>query len=152
MPPSQRMRLHFLKKNWLKYIRNSIFQKGLKLLSCLPLPKKNPPFPSSIFPKRAKKIIKVISYRLVYYLDKWVYEASIGFMSIFSTDSKPSIIFIFSQFIADSIHEKFVKFPTEEVFKYASVLVYLFLYSQGDKFKFSLQKLDEERNKQSIIF
>ena len=73
-------------------------------------------------------------------------------MSIFSTDSKPSIIYNFRQFIADSIHENFVKFPTKEVFKYAYVLVYLFLYFQGEKFKFSLHKLDEEGNQQSVIF
>ena len=117
-----------------------------------PLPKKNPPFPSSIFPERSKLIITFISYLIDYYSYQWVHEAIIEFMSIFFIDSKPSIIFNFSQFIADSIHEKLVKFPTEEVFKYASVLVYLFLYSHGGKFNFSLQKLDEEGNQQSIIF
>jgi len=97
-----------------------------------PLPKKTPPYPSSIFPKRAKKIITVISYLLGYYSDQWVDEAIVGFISIFSVDSKPSIMFNFKQFLADSIHEKFIKFHTEEVFKYASMLVYMFLYFQGE--------------------
>ena len=101
-----------------------------------PLPKKNPPFPSSIFRERSKQIITVISYLLGYYSDQWVDEAIIGFMSIFSTDSKTSIVFNFIKFIADSIYEQFFKFPTDEVLKYAFLLVYLFLYSQGDKFKF----------------
>ena len=111
-----------------------------------PLPKKNPPFPSSVFPEIFKQIITFISYHIGYYSDQWVDEAIIGFMSIFSTNYKPSIIFNFNQFIVDFIHDQFTKLTTEEVFSYASMLVYLFLYSQGDKFKFSLQKLDEEGN------
>lgn len=82
-----------------------------------PLPKKNPPYPSSIFPERGKKIITVISYLLGYYSDQWVDEDIIGFLSIFSIDYKPSILFNFSEFLADSIHEQFVKFQIEEVFK-----------------------------------
>ena len=35
-----------------------------------PLPKKNPPFPSSIFLERSKHIITVISYLLGYYSDQ----------------------------------------------------------------------------------
>lgn len=70
-----------------------------------PLPKKHPPYPSSIFPESAKKIITVISYLLGCYSDQWVDEAIIGFMSIFSADSKPSNMFNFSQFLADSIRE-----------------------------------------------
>lgn len=30
--------------------------------------------------------------------------------------------------------------------------MYLFIYFQGDKFPFTLQKLDEEGNQQSVIF
>ena len=73
-------------------------------------------------------------------------------MSDFSDGSKPTILFNFSQFLAEAIHEQFVQFNTEEVFKYASVLVYLFIYFQGDKFPFTLQKLDEQGNQQSVIF
>ena len=65
------------------------------------LPKKNPPYPSSIFTDKAKQIITVFSYLLGYYSDQWVDEAIIGFLSIFSADSKPSIMFNFSQFLAD---------------------------------------------------
>lgn len=133
------------------------FEKRAKTLELFltedaPLPKKNPPYPSSIFLERAKKILTFISYLLGYYLDQWVDEAIIGFLSIFSIDSKPSILFNFSQFLADSIHEQFAKFQIKEVFKYASLLVYMFLYFQGDKLKFALQKLDDEGNHQSMIF
>lgn len=61
-------------------------------------------------------------------------------------------MFNFNQFLADSIHENFVKFQTEEAFKYAFVLVYMFLYFQGDKLKFALKMLDDEGNQQLVIF
>ena len=67
-------------------------------------------------------------------------------MSIFSTDSKPSIVFNFSQFLTESIHQQLIKFPTAEVFKYASMLVYMFLYFLGDNVNLSLQKLDAKGN------
>jgi len=37
------------------------------LLGNAQLPKKNPPYPSSIFPNQAKQIISMISYILGYY-------------------------------------------------------------------------------------
>ena len=55
----------------------------------------------------------MISYLLGYYSDQWVDEPILGFLSIFSTNNKPSIVFNFIQFLADNIHEQFIKFPTE---------------------------------------
>ena len=77
------------------------------------LPKKNPPYPSSIFLDQAKQIISIISYIWGYYSDQWVDEPILGFLSILSTDSKPSIVFNFSQFFVDIINQQFMKFPTE---------------------------------------
>jgi len=73
--------------------------------------KKNPPYPSSIFPERAKKIITVISYLLGYYSDQWVDESIIAFLSIFFIDAKPSIVFNFSHCFTDSIHQQQSSFP-----------------------------------------
>jgi len=89
---------------------------------------------------------------LGYNSNQYVNEAILGFLSIFFADSKPIVLCNFSQFLVEAIHEKFVQFNIEEVFKYALVLVYLFIYFQGDKFPFTLQKLDEEGNQQSVIF
>ena len=82
-----------------------------------PLPRKNPPYSSSSFPDRTRHIVTVLSYLIGYYLDQWLDESIIGFLSILSVESKPSILFNFSQFPADSIHEKFVNFITKEVFQ-----------------------------------
>lgn len=116
------------------------------------LPKKNPPYPSSIFSDKAKQIIYMISYILGYHYDQWGDEPILGFLSIFSTYNKPSLMFNFSQFLADNIHEQFIKFPIEQVFNYTSILIYMFIYYQVDKFSFSLQKLDDAGNQQPVIF
>ena len=49
------------------------------------LPKKNPPYPSSIFSVRANQIISTLCYLLGYFYDEWVDESILGFLSIFST-------------------------------------------------------------------
>jgi len=94
----------------------------------------------------------MISYILGYYSDQWVDESILGFPSISSTGNKPSIVFNFSQYLADSIHEQFIKFPTEQVFNYPCFLIYMFLYYQLDKLIFALQKLDDAGNQKPVIF
>lgn len=105
-----------------------------------------------MFPDRTRHITTILSYLLGYHSVQFVNEAILGFLSMFSSDSKPTVIYVFGHFLAETIHEQFVKFNTEEIFKYASVLVYLFIYLWGDKFPFALQKLDEEGLPQSMIF
>jgi len=73
-----------------------------------PLSKRNPPYDSSMFPDRTKKITTILSYLLGYNSDQYVNEAIIGFLSLFSVDSKPTVLYNFSQFLAEAIHEQFV--------------------------------------------
>jgi hypothetical protein len=113
-------------------------------------PKKNPPYPSSIFSVRENQIISILCYLLGYFSDEWVDEPILGFLSIFSTEEKATVQFDFSQFLADNIHDQFFKFSTEGMFRYSSVLVYLFLFFQSDRFSCALQKLDQEGNPQSV--
>ena len=46
----------------------------------------------------------------------------------------------------EAIHDQFLKFSTERAFKYQSVLIYLFMFYQANKFQFPLQKVDEQGN------
>jgi hypothetical protein len=87
---------------------------------------------------------------LGYYSDEWVDEPILGFLSIFSTEEKATTQFDYSQFLADNIHEQLFKFSTEGMFRYSSILVYLFLFFQADKFSFSQQKLDQDGNPQPV--
>jgi hypothetical protein len=60
--------------------------------------------------------------------------------------------FNYSQFLADIIHEQILKFTTEEMFKYSSIMVYMFIFYQAYMFPFTLEKLNEQGIPQSVIF
>jgi hypothetical protein len=101
-------------------------------------PSINPPYPSSIFSTKGNWIISSLCALLGYFSDQWVDEPILGFLSIFSTDEKPTTQFNFSTFLVNNIHEKFVNFATEGMFRYSSILAYLFVFFQVDKFIFSM--------------
>jgi len=61
-------------------------------------------------------------------------------------------MFDYAKFIADKMHDQFMRLENQRVFKYSSVLYHLFLYYQTDRFPFSIQKLDTRGNTRSIIF
>jgi hypothetical protein len=92
----------------------------------------------------------MFSYLLGYFSYEWVDEPILGFLSIFSTKERVSIKFNFSQFLDDNIHDHLFRFPTEGMFRYSSVLVYIFLFFQSDKFPYALQKLNQEGSPQSV--
>lgn len=73
-----------------------------------PLPKRNPPYGSSMFPDKTKQITTILSYFLGYNFDKYVNEAILGFLSIFFAASKHTVLYNFSQFLAKAIYEQFV--------------------------------------------
>ena len=80
----------------------------------------------------------MLSCLLGCYSDEWVDEPILGFLSIFSKKEKVSMNFNFSQFLADNNHEQLFKFQTEGMFKYASILVYMFILYQAYRFPFAL--------------
>ena len=88
----------------------------------------------------------MLSFILGYFIDEHVDVAVLGFLSTFTPGQPPATIFNFSQYLADNIHEKLVKMPSEGVFKYSSVLLHMFLYFQSEKFGINLQRLDVEGN------
>jgi hypothetical protein len=108
------------------------------------LPKKNPPYHSSIFSEKGNQIISSLCCLLGYYSDEWVDEPILGFLSIFSTEEKATTQFNFNQFLADNIHEQLFSFPTEGMFRYSSILAYMFIFFQSEKFPFFMQKLDQD--------
>jgi hypothetical protein len=114
------------------------------------LPKMNPLYHSSIFSVKGNQVISSLCYLLVYYSDEWVDDSILGFLSIFSIEEKATIQFNYNQFLAGNIDEQLFKFSTEVMFSYSSILVYLFIIFQADKFSFSMQKLDQYGNPQSI--
>jgi hypothetical protein len=102
------------------------------------------------FPVKSNQIIFIISYLIVYYSDEWVDEHILGFLSIFSIEERVSIKFKLSEFLDDNIHDDLFRFPIEGMFKYSSVLVYIFLFYQSDRFPCALQKLNQEGSPQLV--
>jgi hypothetical protein len=60
--------------------------------------------------------------------------------------------FDYNSFLAENIHEQIFKFTTEGMFWYSSILTYLFMFFQADKFMFSMQNLDQNGKPQLVIF
>jgi hypothetical protein len=113
-------------------------------------PSTNPPYPSSMFSTKGNQVISSLFDLLGYYSDQWVDEPILGFLSIFSTDEKPTTQFDFNTFLVDNIHEQFMNFGTEGMFIYSSILAYLFIFFQTDKFGFSMQKMDGDGRPQVV--
>jgi hypothetical protein len=53
--------------------------------------------------------------------------------------------------LADNIHEQFVNFGTEGMFRYSSILAYMFVLYKADKFSFSMQKMGADERSQLVI-
>jgi hypothetical protein len=105
-------------------------------------PKKNPPYHSSIFSVRGNQIISSLCCLLDYFSDEWVDEPILGFLSIFSAEEKVSIQFDYNGFLAENLHEQLSNFPTEGMFWYSSILAYMFMFYQTNKFSFLMPKMD----------
>jgi hypothetical protein len=110
----------------------------------------NPLYPSSMFSTKQNQIISSLCALLGYYSDQWVDEPILEFLSIFSIDEKPTTQFDFNMFLANNIHEQFVNFSTEGMFRYSSILAYSFVFFQADKFVFSMQKMDGDGRPQVV--
>jgi hypothetical protein len=102
------------------------------------LPKTNPLYPSSLFLVKGNQVISSLCTLLGYFSDQWVDEPILGFLSIFSTDERPTTQFDYSAFLVDNIHEQFTNFTTEGMCRYSSILAYMFTFFQADKFSFSM--------------
>jgi hypothetical protein len=113
-------------------------------------PKKKTPYQSSMFSTKGNQVISSLCCFLRYSSDEWVDEPILGFLSIFSTEEKATIQFNCSQFLADNIHEQLFKFPTEGMFRYSSILAYMFLFFKEEKFSFSMQKLYQDGHPQVV--
>lgn len=107
------------------------------------LPKRNPPYPASMFSKRAKHITSLISCLVGYQRDQWVDEVILGYLSIFSKENKPPFIYNYIQFLVEDMHEKLMNITTKGVFKYSSMLAHVFIFLWGDMLSIVLRKQDD---------
>jgi hypothetical protein len=87
---------------------------------------------------------------LGYSSDQWVDEPVLGFLSIFSTKEKPTTQFDYNTFLANNIHEQFSNFSIEGMFRYSSILAYMFTFFQANIFSFLMQKMDQDGKPQAV--
>jgi hypothetical protein len=113
-------------------------------------PKKNPPYHSYIFSEKGNQIISTLFCLLGYFSDKLVDDPILGFMSIFSVEEKVATQFDYNGFLAENLHEQLANFPTEGMFWYSSILAYMFMFYQADKFSFLMQKMDKDGKPQVV--
>jgi hypothetical protein len=93
---------------------------------------------------KGNQVISSLCTLLGYFLDQWVDELILGFLSIFSTDEN------YNTFLAENIHEQFSNFTIEGMFLYSSILAYMFIFFHVDKFSFSIQKMDKDGRPQAV--
>ena len=82
----------------------------------------------TIFFDLGRDIIEMISSVLGHTTSEFVDEIIIAFMSIYTPGQPRAIMFDYAKFIADKMHDQFMRMDNERVFKYSSVLYHLFLY------------------------
>ena len=84
-----------------------------------------------------------LSCLLGYFLDEWVDEPILGFLSNLSIEEGILVTFDYGHFLANVIHEQFLQFLTEGIFQYSFILMYMYILFQIDRFPFVVQKLDQ---------
>jgi len=77
-------------------------------------------------------------------------EPILGFLSIFSAEEKVATHFDYNGFLAKNLHDQLANFPTEGMIWYSSILAYMFMFYQADKFSFHMQKMDKEGKPQEV--
>lgn len=107
---------------------------------------------SSFFTDTSKIIVDMIAAVMGFNTSEYVDELVLVFLSIFTLGQPPAVRFNYASYIAEKIHDQFMRQKNEKVFKYSTVIYHLFLYYQSHKFPFSINKLDTKGNLKSIIF
>jgi hypothetical protein len=79
-------------------------------------------------------------------------EPILGFLSIFSVEEKAAIHFNYNTFLAENIHDQLFKFATEGMFRYSSILAYMFTFFQADRLVFPMQKIDQDDKPQVMNY
>jgi len=110
------------------------------------------PYLHVAFTKEGKMIIGMISYILGFRTSVIVDSTIFALMSIFTPRQPPAVQYDYATFIADKIHEQFMRLERERVFKYTSYIYHFPLYYQSKSFPVVLKKLDARGERRSVIF
>ena len=115
-------------------------------------PQGPPPYVHAWFIETDRLILDMISFILGFKTSEFVDETILVMLSMFTPGQPPVVMYDYAKYIADRMHEQFLRMSNERVFKYSSVLYTLFLYYHAYRFPIALQRLDTRGNPRSVVF
>jgi len=115
-------------------------------------PKGPPPYLQAFFTDIGKLMVDMISLIMGFNPGEYVDDVTLLLLSIFTPGEPPTIKYDYASYIANKIHDQFLRLDNEEVFKYTTFIYHLMLYYQSDNFPFPVRKLDNKGNPRSITF
>lgn len=99
-----------------------------------------------------REIFTMIACILGFTTNEYADEITFSFMTIFTPGQPPAAKYDFAAFIADNMHDQFMRLENKRVLKYFIIMYHLFLYYQIDKFPFSVHNTDTKGDPRSVIF
>lgn len=115
-------------------------------------PKGPPPYLQTFFTEVGRIIVDMISLVMGFNTNKYVDEVTLVLLSIFTPRQPPVVKYDYASYIANKIHDQFLRLDNEGVFKYTTFIYHLILCYQSNNFPFPVRKLDTKGNPRSIIF
>ena len=106
----------------------------------------------TFFIDMGRLIVDMISLVMGFNTSEFFDELTLVLLSIFTLGQPASVKYDDASFIADKIHDQFIRLENERVFKYTTFIYHLMLYYQSEHFPFPIMKLDTKGNPRSIIF
>lgn len=115
-------------------------------------PKGPPPYMQVFFTDTGKLIIDMIASITGFNFGEYVDEVTLVLLSIFTPGQPPTVKYDYATYIANKIHDQFLRLDNEGVFKYTTFIYHLLLYYQSNNFPFPVKELDTRGNPRSVIF
>lgn len=83
---------------------------------------------------------------------EFIDDVTLVLLSIFTPGHPLAVKYDYASYIANKIHDQFLRLDNEGVFKYTTFIYHLMLYYQSEKFHFPVKKLETKGNPKSVIF
>ena len=85
-------------------------------------PKGPPPYGYAFFTEEGRLVLDMISFIMGFNTSEYVDHLILVLLSIFTHGQPPAVRYDFASYIADKIHDQFMRLDNEKVFKYSSVI------------------------------
>ena len=115
-------------------------------------PKGPSPYLQTFFTDIGRLIVDMISLIMGFNSSEYVDDVTLVLLSIFTPGYPLVVKYDYASYIANKIHDQFLRLDNEGVFKYTTFIYHLMLYYQSEKFSFPVKKLDTKGNPRSVIF